>query len=313
MKKNLSKLLAPLYLTSSHLIKSDNHFQIQQTTEASQIQLYPIAFTLCKITSLHSFNSFKRVPMTIKTTLFLIIIICSYLSPISQAKELRMSLAILPIHSYLDSEGKPTGTLIDLVKAMDEVYTSGTFQTKQYPFPRSLDNVITGRADIHIPLIKAPNFSEKGLGYTFASQTMGVVTFVLYSRADKPPLKMDNLDKYNVTTMRGHKAYFPFDVSEDTGNAQGLGKVLRGRTDGYIIEQDTADNYIKANKLKNLRRTNYAQFDFGVVIPTGDRRQEIDSIISDIIIKLKEKGEIERIFKVINTQFVDWQPYEMPW
>ena len=250
--------------------------------------------------------------MTTKVGMLLLLFSCS-LAFNSYANTLRISLAQLPLHAYKGFLDEPRGTFVDLVQAMDAVYPEGKLTIKIYPFARSLENVITGRADVHIPLIKAPNFKEEGLPYTFASEIMGGVTFVLYSRADKPPLDMNNLAQYTLSTMRGHKEFFPFEVTEDTGNIQGIEKVLRGRTDGYLIEQDTADNYIKTRKIKNIRRTYYSQFDFGVVIPTGPRQQEIDNIISKLIRKLKEKGEITRIFQVINTEFVDWQPYEMPW
>lgn len=251
--------------------------------------------------------------MFIKSKALPLFILCCLVCSTSQARDLRISLAQLPIHAYTGSMGDKRGTFVDLVRAMDDVYQEGKISIKIYPFARSLENVITGRADVHIPLIKAPNFKKEGLAYTFASETMGVATFVLYSRADKPPLDIKNMAQYSLSTMRGHKEFFPFEITEDTGNIQGIEKVLRGRTDGYIIEQDTADNYIKAHEIKNLRRTYYAQFDFGVVIPSGEEHFKINQIMSKIIRKLKASGEIKRLFKAINTEFVTWQPYEMHW
>ena len=66
--------------------------------------------------------------------------------------DLKASIAQLP--GLADSPEK--GAFIDLVKAIDAAYKDGKITIGVYPFARSVNNVIDGFADFHIPNVRNP-------------------------------------------------------------------------------------------------------------------------------------------------------------
>jgi len=244
---------------------------------------------------------------------YLFILCCCISSATLHATTLRASLPLLPKQSMLDDQGRAYGPLVDLVRAIDSVYREGDIELKLYPFARSIENVVTGRADFHLPLIKATNYSRTELPFNFSSEPLSSVVFVLYSRADKPLLNPDKLSQYKLSTQYGHKEFFPFAIAEDLETKQSFNKLLRHRTDGFIAAQVVGDSYIKKNKLKNIRRAYFATWQVHVVIPKGDKWQMLDKIISDALIELKASSRFAKITQGLDLEFEDWQPYQMPW
>lgn len=230
-----------------------------------------------------------------------------------RAQNLKASLAILPGHSELDKDGNLSGGFVELVNAIDDIYTRGNISIELYPFARSLMNVQTGIADFHLPIIKRPNFSLDTLPFAYASECINQVSFVLYTRADRPSLDQKNIKQYVIETLRGHQLFFPFKIIETNSIEQGIKKLLRERTDGYIMQQSAVDTYIRKHKIKNIRRTLYGEWDSCVVISKGPKQKKIDNIISTALRELKKNGRIQTISKNIYQPFVDWQPYDMEW
>ncbi|HAO22932.1 MAG: hypothetical protein BWK80_14735 [Desulfobacteraceae bacterium IS3] len=131
----------------------------------------------------------------------------------SNAKDLTASMAKLPVLI----EDKDTGAFVELVKAIGEVYTEGNIIREVYPFKRSLNNVIQGKADFHIPLIRNPLIPESSLPFRYSSLPTGPVAFVIYSRKDNPITKQD-IEKaakksksdfaYKIDTLQGQKKVY---------------------------------------------------------------------------------------------------------
>ncbi len=229
------------------------------------------------------------------------------------ARDLVAALGIIPPHSIMGDDGKPMGGFVEIVKAIDSVYEDGRIDIELYPIARALNMVKTGKADFHLPYIPPPHLSDKELSYTFASEPIVQVAFVLYSRGDEPALNMDRPDTYRIETLRGAAEHFPFKMGETDSFRQGLMKVLAKRSDGFIVEQDAADQYIRTHRLKNIRRTLYSIWNSSITIPKGDRAREIDRIISTALRKLKESGELQKITSTIHKPYEEWQPYNMDW
>ena len=101
------------------------------------------------------------------------------------AKDLKASVAYIP----LLAESPEKGAFVELVKAIDEVYTDGTISINIYPMPRSINNVVTGKADFHVPMMRSPYVSLDDKPFQFASQRMGTVCFVIYSHTEHPITK----------------------------------------------------------------------------------------------------------------------------
>jgi polar amino acid transport system substrate-binding protein len=227
------------------------------------------------------------------------------------ADDLVASLALIPMHSQIGKSGQPEGGFVRVAKAIDDVYKNGEISIGQYPFSRSLDNVVSGKADFHMPLIRIPHVPEDSLPFAYAKERITQVTFVLYTRADSPPLDKNELNQHVVETIRGHKQLFLFKTAELSSIDQGIKKLLHGRSDAFIMEQDAVDSYIRKQKFKNIRRTFFASWDTCVVIPKGPKQQEIDQIVSTALRRLKASGELQAIVKSIHQPYEVWQPYKM--
>ncbi len=250
-----------------------------------------------------------------KTNIFvvLLVVFSMIFSIRLTAKDLKASLAIIPVQSERGSDGKAKGGFVEVAKAIGDVYEDGNILIEQYPFARSIANVIKGKADFHIPLIKTPHISLESLPFAYSTERITQVSFVLYTRADKAPLDISQFENKLIETQRGHKELFKIKVGEVDNIEQGIKKLVLGRNDGFIMEQDAVDDYIKRNKIKNIRRTLYAVWDSNIVIPKGPKQKEIDGIISNALKKLKASGRLEKIIKTIHQPYIEWQPYKMDW
>lgn len=74
----------------------------------------------------------------------------------AHARDLKISLPFIPPLV----ETKDKGILVDLCKALAEEYKDGRITWDVYPFPRSMDNVEKGRADLHMPYLLHPTRKE---------------------------------------------------------------------------------------------------------------------------------------------------------
>lgn len=211
------------------------------------------------------------------------------------------------------SDGRPCGGFVGVVKAIDGFYKEGRIDIQLYPIARAMSVLKSGQADFFIPYIPPPHLSDHDLPYAFASEPIVPVAFVLYTHADAPVPSMDQLGNYSIETLRGAADHFPFKIGEIDSFRQGLMKVVAGRSDGFIVEQDAADKYIRENKMKHLRRTLYAVWDSSIVIPKGEKGREINRILSAALRALKQSGELQKITQTIHKPYEDWQPYQMDW
>ncbi len=232
-----------------------------------------------------------------------------------EARDLKASLASLPIHSEVDENGKKTGGFVRLVKAINDVYLEGDISIGIYPFARSLKNVVSGQADFHVPLINLLNQSAESLPYAYASEPLTQVAFVLYARSNAPLLDRVNLEdgQYRIDILRGSKAFFTFNTGEVNKHVQGIRKILNGRIDGFIAEQESTDKYLRENRISGIRRSLYAYWDVHIVIPKGEKKIEIDKIISGSLRKLRKSGRLKKINATIHQPYNNWQPYQMTW
>jgi polar amino acid transport system substrate-binding protein len=244
---------------------------------------------------------------------FLAILMFAFFYTNIEAKDLNASLAIIPVHSEIGADGKPTGGFFEVAKAIDRVYQGGNISIKLYPFAKSLAMVEKAESDFHIPLIRLSHIPESTLPFAYVDEPITKVSFVLYTQSDKPEIKKEDLKNYRIETVRGHKHFFPFKVREGDSIESGIQKLSIGRIDGFILEQDAVDAYIRAKKIKNIKRALYETWDSCVVIPKAYKGKEVDSIITNALRKLKETKELQNITIKIHKPYSDWQPYKMNW
>ncbi len=232
------------------------------------------------------------------------------------SKDLVASVALLPNIS----ESPDKGVFIDLIKAMNEQYPQGKFNIEVFPFGRSIDNLVTGKADFHIPMLRNPIVPEEKLPFRYASVPMGKVYFVIYSNKDNPITKemiekamTQNPFPYKIGMMRGLEDFFGFPGEGETSIEQMMEKVAKKRIDACIHAQEEADYVVNQLKLKDVHREFYTSFDDVVLVQKGEKGDEADKIISDSLKALASSGRLEELHSKIHVPYQDWQPDKMNW
>lgn len=249
--------------------------------------------------------------MTPKSFFLLIIIaiLCTSHPQVAAARDLVVGIGDLPPHAVLGEDGQPKGGFVEVVKAIDRAYTEGTITIKILPVKRATQSLLNGQVDFMIPYIANPEIPAETLPYSFASEPVVDVAFVLYSRADLALPRLDRPGELNLETLRGADTHFTFKISGIDSFRQGLLRASLGRTDGFIGEQDACDMFIRQNKAFNLRRTLFAKWKSSIMIRKGPDGEEVDRILSNALRQLKQNGELQKITDTIHRPYDDWQPY----
>jgi len=145
------------------------------------------------------------------------------------ASDMKASLAKMPVYAVTADKG----VLVDLTKAMAK--TSGkAIEIQVVPFNKSMHDLMDGKADFHMPLIKPENVDEAKLNYANSKETIFHVNFVLYTNKNKP-IDKSKLKDYRIETDLAHVGYFDFPVKGSTRIDSSLKKVNAGRIDGFIF------------------------------------------------------------------------------
>ena len=227
------------------------------------------------------------------------------------SKDLAASVAFLPNIS----ESPDKGVFIDLIKAMNEQYPDGKFNIEVFPFGRSIDNVVTGKADFHIPMLRNPIVPEEKLPFRYASVPMGKVYMVIYSRKDNPITKemiekamTQNPFPYKIDVMRGIEDFYSFPGEGESSIEQMMEKVDKKRIDAFVHAQEESDFVLKQLKLKDIHREYYTSFDDVVIVQKGEKGDEADKIISDSLKALASTGRLEELHSKIHVPYQEWQP-----
>ena len=251
--------------------------------------------------------------ITLSLLLFFLFITVNQVS----SKDLTASLAQLP--GLADSPDK--GAFVDLVKAIDEVYTEGRIKIELYPMARSINNVIEGKKDFHIPMLKSPVIKDVSvLPYHIVSEKMGIVSIVIYSHVDKKLTRrmLDQAAKggnfsYKIESAGGMENLFPFPISATQGLEQSFKKISSKRIDALLWAQEEGDMIINKMKLGNIYRSSYENMDDVIITPKNSRGEEVDKIISAALKKLKRSGRLKELYSKIHIPYKNWQPSKMGW
>ena len=220
-----------------------------------------------------------------------------------QAAEYKASIANMPVYA----ESTEKGVLVDFVKAMSKA-TGTPISIVVEPFARSMNNAVEAKtADFHLPLIVPPTSPPN---HDFSTSIIFHVNFTLYTHKDSKVTR-DNLDQFKLETDNAHIAYIKEKTTGSASLENSLKKVDAGRLDGFIFADFACDPIIKAQNLKNIKRTLYNRFDVRIVLPKGGKGGPVDKFLAEAIEKLKAGGEFDKIMGPIDTPFDPWQPYEM--
>jgi len=236
--------------------------------------------------------------MRISKTLFAISLFFMALSVF--AKDYTLSVAKLPLYS----ESPTKGILIDVLRAMDKEYKDGKFIIKVFPFERSIKNVISGAADFHFPTIGPTIWGKENDRYEKKLNKMGLrrstssltkTHFALYSNRDKPPLDTKKLASYKIETDLGHTTFLHQGIQGTTCLPCSVKKLSAGRIDGLIFAAREIDFFIKQAGISNIRRQNFRIFGSKFILPLGKKGDEIDHLLSGLIIKMIKDGSLATV------------------
>jgi polar amino acid transport system substrate-binding protein len=72
-----------------------------------------------------------------------------------------------------------------MAKIFSELYPGKKMTIEVYPLARSIQNVVSGEADAHMPLLRSGARSEKGLNFSYSSSSYTKVVVVIYSNKGK--------------------------------------------------------------------------------------------------------------------------------
>ena len=212
------------------------------------------------------------------------------------ASDMKATLAEMPT----------TDIFVDLVNAIAK--TSGKeIEIQRVPFNKSMHDLVDGKADFHIPLIKAVNIDEATLDYAYSTETIFHVSFVLYTNKNKP-IDKSKLKDYRIETDLAHVPYFDFPIKGSTRVDSSLKKVDAGRIDGFIFADSSTDPILKQEGLKNIHRELYKVFDVKIILPKGEKGKATDAFLTETIEKMRADGTFDKIMSPVEQPYNDWQP-----
>lgn len=215
------------------------------------------------------------------------------------AADLRISLPLLP--PLIESRTK--GPLAQLAQAIAREWKEGkVIILGPSPFEQSVDNVTSGKADVHFPLIASPARDDDELPYQYSSFALNDVPFALYTRKDNPridprQLTITTLSKLRIETDRAHTALFYFQVGGAESVEAGLKHVAAGQSDGFLFSIVATEPVRRRLKLDSLVGHPYRRFKSMMIISRDGARssEEIDDKLGLIIDRLKDSGEYQKI------------------
>jgi len=224
----------------------------------------------------------------------------------AQARDLKISLPFIPPLV----ETKDKGILVDLCKALAEEYKGGKITWDVFPFPRSMDNVEKGRADLHMPYITPPN--PQRIPFQYSTEVIFKVIMCLYTNKSNTEINPKNAAKFKIETDAGATYVFDHDVPGITGSPSiesSLQKLNMGRIDGWLFAMPESDMVLKKLQLKNIKRWEFKKYDVKALLPLGEKGKEVDKIFSDLVKKLKASGKYQQIMApILDQKFDPWQP-----
>ncbi len=204
------------------------------------------------------------------------------------AKDFEASLAYLPVLI----EDSSTGGYVEFLKAIDEEYTEGKIIRKVYPFERSIQNVLRGKADFHMPLIVNPLVHKDSLPYRYSTEDIGLVVFVLYTNAKNPITRKDLLDAHYKLTESDLKQF-----TQKKG-LEGL-KELKNR------EFRTPDEFLKVVKTR-ISPENFKQFNHELLMAAFPYTIETDRAHVHLFeFPIQSNSSIESGLMKVNIKRID--------
>ena len=204
------------------------------------------------------------------------------------------------------------GQIVDLVHALSSHYGGGRFLIEgPYPFKRSIDNVASGKSDMHIPLLFNPAAPNPPPGCIYSTESMFHVVFVLYVRNDHPIRSLSSLSNlklegFSIETDAAHIHLFPFPLEPAVSIESALRKVEAGRIDGFLFAMKETDAVLRRLAFQDIRRIEYGSFDARAIFPDTPKGRRHEAIYSQLLKDCNASGECPRLLgDLAHERFVE--------
>ncbi len=209
-------------------------------------------------------------------------------------------------------ESAEHGPFIDLVRAIDEVYTGGSISVEVWSLGRIYEGFRSGHADFAFPTLRVGDNAAQ-LPYRDSTLGFGHVSFVLYSHKRKPltrPLLEQAMRRgdFEYAIEAPETLPWPFPVQRFTSFDSALRKVAAGRIDALLWAQDEADIALRQLGLKDIRRALFGQFEDVFMVARGARGDYVDRVLGQAIKTLRDDGRLATLYAAIHRPYDDWQP-----
>jgi polar amino acid transport system substrate-binding protein len=249
--------------------------------------------------------------------------ITSSISSQPTSKDLKCTIAIIPgLAESLDK-----GAFVDLAKAIAQVYkedTGGTITLELKPFARSIDDVVTGKSDFHIPNMKNTMIDQSTLPFNSSTKAFGNLYQVIYSNIDNKITKKmldDAIEAakkgqpfpYKIEVAGGNEPNYPFVSFPTNDYGQSFKKLETKRIDAILGAQEECDLVVRQLKSKTVFRAEWAHMQDVITIAKNAHGAEVDKIVSACLEKLEASGKLKELYSKIHSPYDDWQPAAMGW
>lgn len=224
------------------------------------------------------------------------------------APDLEAAGILLP--GLIDSSS--SGTFVDLVVAMSRVYEEGSIKISAYPRARAYTNVISGQADFAFPVMRLGAEAEAKLPYRFSTESVGRVSFVLYSHVrnrlsgNKVRTRAAEGRPYSIAAPDadwGFPTQSLFDFSST------FNMVDAGRLDGCLWAQEEADLVLRGLGLTSIHREHFQDFDDVFILPRSPRGDFVDKVLTRIVQSIRARGALATHYAKVHQPYRNWQPY----
>lgn len=232
--------------------------------------------------------------MSFRAIAYLTVLLISFYLPPTAAADLRISLPQL-------LAADTNGVWYKLSRAIGREWKEGNvIYLTAATFEKSIENVTTGNANVHFPLMQSPAQAEEELPFRYSSFTTSETPFVLYvlkgsDLVERKNLTIAILSKRRIETDMAHASLFFSSLHGVESVEAGLQRVRSGQSDGFLYSARPAEAVLKRLKLDNLVRVPYRRVQDKFVLPKGVEGAELDEKLGLIIDRLKDTGEFQKI------------------
>jgi polar amino acid transport system substrate-binding protein len=223
------------------------------------------------------------------------------------APDFEVSGILLP--GLVDSAS--SGSFVELVSAIDMAYPEGRIVIKAFPRARAIANVVVGISDFAFPIMRLGPAAEAKLPFRFSTESVGRVSFVLYSHVRLRLTKKKLLERAGrglpyVVLAPDADWGVPTQPMFDFVSAFKM--IDAGRIDGLLWAQEEADRMLRDLDLKTIHREHFQDYDDVFVMPRTTRGNFVDQVLNRVIRNMRASGVLATLYEKVHRPYLNWQP-----